>query len=246
MTVGIGAPTELWQGARMLQVVLWGLLAAGTPQLVVLDVDNRADAPVSVIDSLDVVLADRAGSVATVDVIAAADLQALAGISAAKQAVDCDDDSCLAELAGAMDARYVLKPSLTRLGQRYALRIVIFDAVEGRIAARGTAAADTLKDLAVAAELEVDRTLAAAGLAAVSAPTSSSKLPALTTIGVGGAVAALGIGVLGWSEVSLSSPAALTSTTYNDARTRGLIGAGIGALGVVAVAVGGVLFVVME
>lgn len=226
----------------MLPGLLLAVAAATAPQLVVLDIDNRAGAPATAVDHLNIVLADRASASATVDVLAAADLQALAEISAAQQAADCDDNGCLAEIAGAMDARYIVKPRLTRSGERYTLRIVVFDAVETRIATRTTATATGLEALTPVAEQEFDRALATAGLLRAAAPPPL----ALITTGVGAGLTLLGAGILVASEVRLSSPADFTASSYADGQVLGRLGAVVAGAGLLVAAAGGALMVVSE
>lgn len=228
----------------MLLGLLLAVAATTAPQLVVLDIDNRAGAAAADVEHLNIVLADRASAAANVDVLAAADLQALAEMSAAQQAADCDDNGCLSEIAGAMDARYLVKPRLTRAGERYALRIVIFDAVEGRIATRATATATGLEALAPVAEHEFDRALAAAGLLRTTAATAPPVALITTVVGAGAAL--VGLAMFGISEAKLSSPAEFTSSTYADEQGRGRLGAIIAGAGVIVAVGGGVFMVVSE
>ena len=48
-------------------------------------------------------------------VISTAEVEALIGLEARRQMLDCDNGSCMADLAGAMGVRFVLMGSLARL-----------------------------------------------------------------------------------------------------------------------------------
>jgi len=64
---------------------------------------------------------------ASLDVISAAEVQRLAELEGDRQAVGCGDESCLAELAGAMGARYVIFGDAGTLGGTVVLNLNLFD-----------------------------------------------------------------------------------------------------------------------
>ena len=64
---------------------------------------------------------------ASVDVISPGDVQRLAELESDKQALGCVDNSCLAELAGALGARYVIFGDVGQLGTTYIMNLNLFD-----------------------------------------------------------------------------------------------------------------------
>src|SRR5262245_30195349 len=68
-----------------------------------------------------------------VEVIAQAESKKLAEVDAAKQDLDCNASSCLAELAGAMGAQIVLFGSVSQLGETVTVSLSLFDQKTGQI-----------------------------------------------------------------------------------------------------------------
>ena len=66
------------------------------------------------------------------EAITSTDLRQMAALEAEKQSVGCSDSSCLAELAGAMGARYVIFGSVGKLGEKFILTLNLFDSVEAK------------------------------------------------------------------------------------------------------------------
>ena len=61
-----------------------------------------------------------------------------------KERAGCDDDSCLADLAGALGARYVIYGTLGKLGSRYVTTLNLFDAELGKAINRSDVQADSM------------------------------------------------------------------------------------------------------
>lgn len=64
-------------------------------------------------------------------VLSGAEIRSLAELESEKAAMGCDDSSCLAELAGALGARYVLTGRVAALGELKILQLSVFDAEKG-------------------------------------------------------------------------------------------------------------------
>ncbi len=122
----------LWKRAGVLAPFILAILSIGaadvteTPRLLVLDLDatNMPDAEVRAVDAL-------VGANASVDGVALVtqtDLRRLTELEVAAQEMGCETSSCLAEIAGALGARYVLFGSTSRLGQSITVSLSIFDA----------------------------------------------------------------------------------------------------------------------
>src|SRR5688572_14276841 len=62
------------------------------------------------------------------EVVASTDVKKMAALEAEKQTLGCDDaGSCLAELAGAMGARYVVFGDAAKLGSLTVINLSLFD-----------------------------------------------------------------------------------------------------------------------
>jgi hypothetical protein len=61
------------------------------------------------------------------EVLTSSDVRRMTELEASKQQMGCDESSCLAEIAGALDARYVFFGDVGRLGADYVVNISLFD-----------------------------------------------------------------------------------------------------------------------
>ena len=83
-----------------------------------------------------------------VEVISASDVQRLAELEAEKQSLGCDDaGACLAEIAGAMGARFVVFGDVAALGDVRVVNLSLYDARDGRAVGRATLEVRALEDL---------------------------------------------------------------------------------------------------
>ena len=79
--------------------------------------------------------------------ITSTDIKNMASLEAEKQTMGCDDEtSCLAELAGAMDARYVIFGDVGQLGPLLILGLNLFDAREAKAVSRMVVQTKDLED----------------------------------------------------------------------------------------------------
>jgi hypothetical protein len=135
------------------------------------------------------------------DVASSAELQTLVGVERQRQMLGCAaESSCLAELAGAMGARFVMSGSLARLGGAYQLTLQTLDTARAQPLGRSTH---------IARDLEVLRGLLPSAVAqATATPPPAPPSPVLPlTLVVAGAV---GVGVGGVTGfTALSEEAAL-------------------------------------
>lgn len=81
------------------------------------------------------------------DVISASDVKRLAELEGEKQSMGCADSSCLAELAGAMGARYVVFGDVGKLGKLIILNLNLFDSAKATAVNRTTVQATGVEDL---------------------------------------------------------------------------------------------------
>lgn len=76
------------------------------------------------------------------------EMRRAAELAAEKQTVGCDDDSaCLAEIAGALDARFVVGGRINKLGGDWVLTLALTDTKTIEVLSRATVTAPTLPEL---------------------------------------------------------------------------------------------------
>ncbi len=106
-------------------------------RVLVLDFRDDAAGPElvrSVRDTLVVHLSKQPG----LTVLSSEDLRRVADLEAQKQAVGCDEQSCLAELAGAVGAELVVFGNVGRLGELIQINISVLDVSRATIRGRET------------------------------------------------------------------------------------------------------------
>jgi hypothetical protein len=118
------------------------LLAGGTePQaapkqrLAVLELKPEGASP-ELASTLSQVVAEQAGKTPGFEAISQAEIAALLNVQKQKQLLGCADESCLAEIGGALGAKLVLNGTLGKLGDSYVLSLQLLDTHKGKIQAR--------------------------------------------------------------------------------------------------------------
>ena len=131
------------------------------------------------------------------------EFRTLAEVEAQRSITGCDDGSasCLAEIAGALGARYVVSGTLGTLGSEIVLQLTLLDTRTTRTLARGGASGGDVAALRAAIDDAVVEVLAPIDLDRQSTPTRGSPWGAI----VGGSVAALGVtgAVVGFGGLAL-------------------------------------------
>jgi TolB-like protein len=146
----------------LLPALLGGLLAAllpgraagaepqARPRLVVLSLQAAGGLEPALAESFtESVTAEVAGR-GLFEVLGQGDVKTLVGLERQRQLLGCTterDSSCLTELLGALDARFVLSGSLTRLGGVYQLNLQALDTVRAAPVGRSTRMAAELSTL---------------------------------------------------------------------------------------------------
>jgi hypothetical protein len=144
------------------------------------------------------------------DVMSTNDITALLGVERQKQLLGCSDEkgSCLAELAGAAGARFVMSGSLAKLGDVFQLNLTTLDSHNAQPMGRSTRLA---KDIAT---LRGQLPFAVAEATATPLPPPPSRVLPFTLLGLGAASLIAG-GVVGF--FALSSEAAINRELTNGA-----------------------------
>jgi hypothetical protein len=154
-------------------------------KLVVLDMVGDA-VSANVRQSLAGRVAVRFSQDKRLDVLSGDDVRGMASLEAEKQAAGCDD-SCLAELAGALNARLVVSGFVGRLGSLYVVNLSLFDAQAARSISRATIEAEHVEELPAKVNDAVDRMRADLPL-----PAEQGGPPALGVgLAVGGGIGAV-------------------------------------------------------
>jgi hypothetical protein len=84
------------------------------------------------------------------DVISAAEVRRLAELEGERQTIGCNDTSCLAELAGAMGARYVVFGDVGTLGSLVVMNLNLFDGATTQAISRVTVQSEGIGGLPAA------------------------------------------------------------------------------------------------
>lgn len=139
------------------------------------------------------------------DVISADDVKRLAELEGEKQALGCSSNDCLAELAGALGARYVIFGDVGPLGAQKILNLNLFDSQTASAVNRTTTrftAVEELADVLPSVVGQLIAPLAAQGAAPVApanppqaaAPAGEGASPLLTWGLVGGGAVVFVVG----------------------------------------------------
>ena len=146
----------------------------------------------------------------SLDVISAGDVRRLAELEGEKQSMGCADSSCLAELAGAMGARYVVFGDVGQLGTLLVLNLNLFDSAKATAVNRVTVKASGVEDLAG----KLDQGVRELVVPLFPAPTATTATPVATT-----------------ADAPATTETATVEEPYSPFLTWGLIGAGVLVLG---------------
>ena len=130
---------------------------AARPRVLVLDtkVGPGAEAEAALAELLAHVLEQHSGA----EIVVASSVRQRLALVSQKAELGCDDQSCMSELAGALDARYVVSSHATRLGSRWLARVELFDAESLRAVAQGSVTGESVDDISAQAEGLIDQLL---------------------------------------------------------------------------------------
>ena len=120
----------------------------GKPKLLLMDLKATLIEPEAVGIITNMVSAEMAGYEAHFEIITNADMRQMVALEAEKQSMGCaDDSSCLAELAGAMGARFVMFGEVGKLGTNIIITVNLFDSQEAKAAGRVIVRAKSLDEV---------------------------------------------------------------------------------------------------
>jgi hypothetical protein len=167
------------------------------------------------------------------EVLTADDLRRLAALEGDKQAAGCDQTSCLAELANALGAEYVVFGTVGKIDDSLVVELSLFHAAEARAVGRRDARGAQLSELLTRIRPAVH------ALAGTLLPPEADP-SALTPVFIAGAVVAAGGGavVAGAGVVTLYASSIVTDSSQKAADRNSFKGIGAGAaVGVIVGAV---------
>jgi TolB-like protein len=154
--------------------------AAGRQKVAVLDVRAAQGVQPGTASVLTAIVVDetaRAGH----DVVSQADIMTLLGFERQQRMLGCTQDSCLAELGGALGADFVLSGQVGEIGSRYHLSVQLLDARRAKVIARAARFSDRSGDALADAAQQVVRSLLAAARQGVPLPPPKAGRPDLAT-----------------------------------------------------------------
>ncbi len=109
------------------------------PGLAALDIAAERGVDDSLVKILtDTLLSGLKSSGRFSSVIGSSDIQAMISMEQQKQALGCDEDSCLAQLGGALGVPYLATGSLGTVGGRFVLNLKLLQVEDARVAERVT------------------------------------------------------------------------------------------------------------
>lgn len=167
------------------------------PKLAVLELTPGAGVESNVSQPLTEALTAEITARGFFEVISQRDIQTLLGVERQKQLLGCSEQSasCLAELSGALGARFVLSGSIAKLGDAYQLSLTTLDTTRAQPLGRSTRLAKDLNALQTALPWAV------AEATATPLPPPPSRWLPYTLMGTGTAAMAFGLvwGVLAFN-----------------------------------------------
>lgn len=200
-------------------VLLLSLCVAGAerPRLVVLELLPGAGVEASLTAPLTEAVTGEVQRAGFFEVVSSRDLQSLLGLERQKQLLGCGEEgkSCMAELSGALGARFVMTGTVARLGDAWQLTFTTLDAQKAQPLGRSTRLARSLESLRAMLPWAV------AEATATPLPAAPSRVLPFTLLGVGGAGAVFG---LVWGAVHLSQEQQLASVLEAAGATPGVLG----------------------
>jgi TolB-like protein len=218
----------------------------GDRRLLVMELQHGGEVTADLAHTLTELVTIKLSELGAFYVISGSEITQVAVLESEKQKLGCEENSCLAELAEALGARYVVFGRASTLGELHVVQLRLFDASTAQFVERVTVESRTIEELTARIPASLERlvapvlapgrsgTDAAAPAAAASAEAGSG--PSLLLIaGVGalglGTLAALGTlgGTLYFNGV-VADPAGTDKSAARASGLAVLIGGGVSTL----------------
>jgi hypothetical protein len=215
-------------------------------RLLVMDMAHSDDTKADEARTITELVTARIDEVTKYRTVSGAEIRNLVALEGEKHALGCDDQSCLAEVAGAMGASFVVFGRLSKLGGTMILQMGLFDAEKAEAVGRETVKATSIDDIAVKLDGMVDKLVGVEGpTTAAPAKAEPADMGPVLGYGVAGVGGALLIGGVSLAGLSMATTADKTKPVSDriGAQTGSWTGIALGAAG--AAAVGGGLFLAL-
>ena len=123
----------------ILTVAILLIAAPDKPGVAALNIAAERGVDESLVKILtDALLSQLKSSERFASVIGSSDIQAMISMEQQKQVLGCDEDSCLAQLGGALGVPYLVTGSLGNVGGRFMLNLKLLQVEDARVAERVT------------------------------------------------------------------------------------------------------------
>lgn len=133
------------------------------PQMLVMDLDRSEDVTPDVARTLSDIVTSEVALSPQWRTLSGADIRNMLALEGERQAAGCSSEaSCVAEVAGAMGARFAVFGRVSTLGELLVLQLNLFDALKAVAVSRGTIQASSLEDFSVSIPLGVKKLVAKA------------------------------------------------------------------------------------
>ncbi|MDF1563635.1 MAG: hypothetical protein P1V51_11365 [Deltaproteobacteria bacterium] len=189
---------------------------ADTIKIAIPDVRPVGKVDATVVEPLSALLASDVARREGVSVLSAADIRTMLGFEAQKQLLGCSEDqSCLAEIGGALGADLLISSEASMLGESYFVTVVVLETASATGVGRATAEAQGEGALVAALRGAIDAALDPA-LARLrgEAPPEAPPVSAFSSPGGVGPLpdegAGAGRGGLFWTALAVGAASALT------------------------------------
>jgi hypothetical protein len=188
-----------------------GVVAELPPRVLVLE--TRADAAhendVKAFGDLLATLLERRS---TAVIVPASSVKDRLAVAADKMTAGCDDNTCLTELAGALDARFVVSERASQVGGRWLMRVELFDSRDLKVVAQTSVMSDGVEGLAAQAEALADDLMARAPMLPRRGETNVPVDASLGDTSSSSSSSSSGPGSLPWIVAGSSVAAAVAAT----------------------------------
>ncbi|MEO1171990.1 MAG: hypothetical protein AAFX94_08045, partial [Myxococcota bacterium] len=121
------------------------LAALSASDVALMPLDSRRVDP-DVVQILDDLLTEQVALAHPARVISARELATLLDAEQMKDALGCDETRCAAEIAGALGTRYLITGSVSRLGSKLIVQLVMIDSESIEVLARSNSSIDDDED----------------------------------------------------------------------------------------------------
>ncbi len=135
--------------AVMLVAAVLAAAEAQKPKLLVLDLQAVGGADATLAQAVTQAVVNEAEARGFYQVLSSRDIASMLGVERQKQLLGCGDESssCMLELSGALNARYVLGGNVTRFGDALQLNLQLFDNQKSVVVHRATRLAKSESEL---------------------------------------------------------------------------------------------------